>query len=224
MDEDPEEENLNDNDTMPITLPFAHNERASLKMAQLKVHPLFEAALIQLFGFLDTAIPYPRVSEYSFWAVSAMPGTNRNTMPRMLCVNVSVMEVFCVGYYLEEDCTGFTWSFINIASDVFYEGFGSLETFESEHPDISVNTAPSYRDGGQLVIQLVASAQVTMLSLLIDQRVTKAAAMLCLRLMRKRPTIFSKFHCPQLASAALSYRELSDDELVEKVEAVCIQE
>lgn len=222
--ENPEEENLNDNDTMPITLSFAHNERASLKLNQLEAHPMFEAALIQLFGFLDTAIPYPRVSEYSFWAVSAMPGTNRNSLPRMLCVNASIMEVFCVGYYLEDDCTDLTWSLMNVASDVFYEGFGNLEAFELEHPDVSVNTAPSYRDGGRLVIQLVAYTQNCMINLLLDQRVTKAAAMLCLRLMRKRPTIFSKFHCPQLASAALSYRKLSDEELAEKIEAACFVE
>jgi len=221
---DPSEENLNDLGTIPITLPLAHNQRASLKFVQLQAQPLFTTALTQLFAFLDTAIPYPRTSEFSFWAVSAMPGTNRNTLPRMLCVNVSMMEVFSVGYYLEEDCADLTWSFINVASDVFYEGFGSLKEFELEHPDISVNTSPSYRDGGQLLIKLDAFTQNCMINLLLDQRVTKAAATLCLRLMRKRPTIFSKFHCPQLVDAALSYRELSDDELAEKIEATCIQD
>ena len=222
--ESPEEENLKDSDTMPIILPLAHNERASLKMAQLEAHPLFQTALIQLFGFLDTSIPYPRTSEYSFWAVSAMPSTNRNSLPRMICVNVSMMEVFSVGYYLEKECEGLTWSFINVASDVFYEGFGSLKKFELDHPDISVNTTPSYRDGGQLLIKLDAFTQNCMINLLLDLRVTKAAATLCLRLMRKRPTIFSKFHCPQLVDAALSYRELSDEELAAKIEAACIQD
>ena len=222
--EDPEEENLKDFDTMPITLSLAHNERASLKMAQLEAHPLFQAALIQLFGFLDTAIPYPRISEYSFWAVSAMPGTNQNTSPRMLCVSVSMMEVFCVGYYLEKEDDDLTLSFINVASDVFYENFGSLKEFESEHPNIEVNTDTFYRDGGQHVLALHAFTQNCMIDLLLDLRVTKAAATLCLRLMRKRPTIFSKFHCPQLVDAALSYRALSDEELIEKIEAACIQD
>ena len=42
-----------------------------------------------------------------------------------------------------------------------------------------------------------------MAELLADESVSKAAAMLALRVMRKRATIYAKFHCTQLADLAL---------------------
>lgn len=219
---DPELANLKDFDTQTIQLPKAHNERAALKFAQLKRHPLAKAAIIQLACFLEVAVPYPRMSEFSFWTVTAMPGTNSSTMPRILCVSTSVMEVFGLGYYKGKEDADLTWSFVNVASDFLLESFGSEESFRSEYPSIYLDTETRYRDGGQYVFRLCAGTQNCMIQLLADIRVTKAAASLCLRLMRKRPTIFSKHHCPQLVDAALVYRQWSDQAIDKEISSILL--
>ena len=178
---------------------------------------------MQLCIFLQKAMPYPRISEHAFWSVSAMPSstsTNKKFAPRLLCVSTGVMEVFCVGYYREANIKDFTWSFINVASDVLFESFGDEKAFKDKHPNIFVNKNAKYREGGQYVVQLHANTQNAMVSMMEDLRVAKAAAALCLRVMRKRSNIYSRFHCPQLADAALHYRTLSSEELDLEIESV----
>jgi hypothetical protein len=122
------------------------------------------------------------------------------------------MELFVVGQYKDPKCAGFTWGFVNVAADVLFSNFGSEESFAHAHPHVEVRKL-RYRDAGQHQVNLGTGIQNDMLALLRDSRVTQAAGVLCLRLMRKRASIYSKFHCAQLVDLALGMHQLPAEEL-----------
>ena len=129
------------------------------------------------------------------------------------------MELFCLGYYKDPELAGELWGFLNVASDVLFAAFGSEANFQQAYPQIVVRRI-AYRDAGQHQVNLFALSQHDMFDLLNDEAVTNAAAELCVRLMRKRATIYAKFHCPQLADAALKLRAIEDEEFEKLVYAV----
>jgi hypothetical protein len=125
---------------------------------------------------------------------------------------MSVMEVFVLGYHKDPKFEGVGWAFVNVASDVLFSEYGDEQKFKKAHPDVEVRPA-GYRDAGQYCVGLMVYLLDDMLKLLGDKAVARAAATMCLRLMRKRATIYSKFHCPQLVDHALSLRALQQEEL-----------
>lgn len=208
----PWQSNEQDFETEPIEFPPAHRARFDAQFKRFTNHPLFVPATTLLYLYLDAAIPYPRRTEYSFWSVSCLPSTNRGHAPRLLCVSASVMEVFCLGYHKDPKFAGGAWGFLNVASDVFAAVYPNEQEFHGAHPHVDMQRG-EYRDAGQHQIRLMAYYQGDMFELLNDEAITRAAAHLCARLMRKRATIYSKFHCPQLADAALSGRTMSHEDL-----------
>jgi len=210
--DDPVAQNENDFVANPVVLSPGHVARFAKHFERFKKHTLYWPASLLLYLYLESAVPYPRTTEYSFWSVSCMPSTNQSKAPRLLCVNMSVMEVFVLGYHKDPRFEGFAWGFVNVASDVLFDAYGSEQKFKEAHPDIDVRQA-GYRDAGQHCVGLTAYVQDDLLRLLDDEAVAKAAATLCVRLMRKRATIYSKFHCPQLVDHALGLRALPQDEL-----------
>lgn len=209
---DPFIQNEDDFDANPVALSPGQIARFDQNFKKFKGHPLYGQATLLLFLYLESAVPYPRTTEYSFWSVSCMPSTNQSKAPRLLCVNMSVMEVFVLGYHKDPKFEGFGWAFANVASDVLFSEYGDEQKFKKAHPDVEVRPA-GYRDAGQYCVGLMVYLLDDMLKLLGDKAVARAAATMCLRLMRKRATIYSKFHCPQLVDHALSLRALQQEEL-----------
>ena len=129
------------------------------------------------------------------------------------------MELFCLGHYKDPKLAQCLWGFVNVASDVLFDAYGSEAMFQQAHPNIEVKRV-TYRDAGQHQVNLVAHLQHDMFDLLNDRAVTKAAAELCVRVMRKRATIYSKFHCPQLVDAALDLRAMENENFEKLVDTV----
>ena len=217
--QDPFQQNEADFSTQPIELPIAHVARCEANYARYKDNRLFDSATVLLHLYLDSAVPFPRRTEYTFWSVSCLPSANRSKFPRLLCLSASVMELLCLGYYKDPELAGELWGFVNVASDVLFDAYGSEAAFQQAHPHIAVRRV-SYRDAGQHQVNLEAYLRNDMFDLLNDEAVTNAAAELCVRLMRKRATIYSKFHCPQLVDAALGLREMESEEFEKLVDAV----
>ncbi|MBN8509805.1 MAG: GIY-YIG nuclease family protein [Burkholderiales bacterium] len=208
----PYEENLNDLESKPIKLSSSQHSRYERNVKQFCRHPLAKVAALELFLYLDSCIPYPRLTEYTFWSVSCMPSTNKTTWPRLLCVSAGVMELFCIGTHKDPSFSFATWGFINVASDVLLGAYGTKEKFLDAYPQVELRAA-SYRDAGQQASSLFAQSQLDMLAMLEDPAVTRAAAVLAMRIMRKRSTIYFKFHCPQLVDLALQHRDGSEEDL-----------
>jgi hypothetical protein len=180
--------------------PRSHNQLARFerRFEHLKKMPLYTAVVDLLCTYLCSAVPVPHTSEYTFWAVSCLPGARSYQWPRLACVSVGVMEVFVVGYFKSEPDA--VWGFVNVASDVLMTHFGSEQALQSAFPEVEIVEC-SYRDAGQYQVQLHAYGVEALRALLCHAAVQAAAATLVLRVMRKRATIYGKHHCWQLADA-----------------------
>jgi hypothetical protein len=175
-------------------LRFAKNFNRFVK------HPLASKAIGLLQHYIMNCVPTPKRTEYSFWSVSCMPNTNLNTWPRLFCVNAAMMETFVVGF--ERKNNDALWSFINVAKSTLVAKWGSLRSFNRSFPFAEIVDC-EYRDAGGDQVGLHVYDNGPMEDLLADRHVCQAAAILNLRVMRKRATIYCKYHCSQLASRVL---------------------
>lgn len=193
-----------DSDLPRILLPETQQARFFKHYSRFKKHPLNKRALSLLKQYIWHCIPMPRRTEYSFWSVSCMPSTNLTTWPRLLCVNAAVMELFVVG--AEKQNAESLWSFVNVAEDTLLEHWHSLKNLTKAFPFVRVIHS-GYRDAGQHQVTLHTYDDAPMEQLLTDPGVCKAAATLSLRVMRKRATIYGKYHCVQLANQVFTADE-----------------
>ena len=185
-----------------IILPESQQIRFSKNFDQFTKHPLAQNALVLLTQYVHECIPAPRRTEYSFWSVSCMPSTNKNTWPRLFCVNAASMELFVVGWKKNSNSL---WSFLTIDADVLSQHWPDPEEFCQKFPSVEFINR-EYRDAGQNQITLCCNGDARMDLLLADQGICEAAAALNLRVMRKRASFYMQYHCPQLANEALSVR------------------
>ena len=110
------------------------------------------------------------------------------------------MELLVVGY--QKDDPNELWGFVTVARDVLLKTFKNDNAIRQAFPAVEL-IRRDYRDAGQHQLSLHAHDLETMNALLTNSAVLDAAAALALRVMRKRATIYSKFHCKQLADLAL---------------------
>lgn len=179
-----------------ITLPESQQVRFSKNFDQFTRHPASQVALMLLRQYINVCVPVPRRSEYSFWSVSCMPSTNKDSWPRLFCVNAAMMELFIVGW---EKNTNSLWSYVTVDEEVLSAYWPSPDDFLVSFPDVEF-ISRGYRDAGQNQITLRCSSIEGMEHLLADMGVCKAAAALNIRVMRKKANFFMKFHCVQLAN------------------------
>lgn len=152
--------------------------------------------LIQKYIFL--CIPAYQRTEYSFWSLTCLPSTNKNTWPRIAGVNINFMETFVLGHNSGNHNTH--WGFVNIAKTVIEQHYLSIRAFQKKYPFVDIRER-MYRAGGNDQITVQVPELANMSELLSDNAVISAAGLLNLRLMRKGGTIYAKYHCPQLADA-----------------------
>ncbi len=184
-----------------IVLPESQKVRYAKQISRFGTQPLSQRALALFKQYLYNCVPAPRRTEYSFWSVSCMPSGSRNAWPRLLCVNAALMELFVVGW--ERKNSEQLWSFVNVAEDVLIAHWPSAKKLMRTFPFLQIERR-DYRDAGQHQLTLVCEHGASMEQLLADPGISKAAATLALRVMRKRATIYCKYHCPQLADLALA--------------------
>ena len=184
----------------PIVLPVAQENRFAEQFKKYQAFPLSKPTSQLLQAYLINCVPAPKRSEYSFWVVSCCPSTNKSTWPRLVCVSAGVMELLVLGY--QRNNPRELWGFVTVASDVLSKTFKSDRAIRSAFPGVEL-IRRDYKDAGQHQLSLHAHDLETMTALLNHGAVQEAAAVLALRVMRKRSTIYSKFHCKQLADAVL---------------------
>lgn len=187
-------------DVTKIVLPEIQQGRFSKHFAKFEAHPLAATVLPLVQRYVDRCLPAPRRTEYSFWSVSCMPSTNQGSWPRLLSVNAGVMELFVAGWVKQRPAD--MWSFITVAEDVLLEAWPTVDALVDMYPFVEAERI-GYRDAGQHQVTFHVRGSDETAKLLSDSSVVRAAAMLALRVMRKRATIYGKFHCPQLAAVVL---------------------
>jgi hypothetical protein len=186
--------------SLTIALPQAHVDRFAPKFKQFQAHPMALPAAKLLRTYLVNAIPSPRRTEYSFWNVSCMPSTAAPTRKRLLCVSAASMELFVL-FYDKSDPRELS-GFLTISVETLAALQPDVDAFKRKHPTVELSIYP-YRDAGEDQITLQVFGLNALKRLLADKAVQMAAGVLAQRVMRKRPTFYAQFHCPQLASLAL---------------------
>ena len=186
--------------TAPIVLTNAQLERFSKQFHKFNKHPLYIPASELLMTYVRCCIPAPKRTEYSFWAVSCLPTTNHNTWPRLLCVSAGVMELLVLGCHKDDPSA--MWGFVTVASDVLSDTFKTDQSLLDFFPSIEI-IRRQYRDAGQHQVTLWAGDEQSLAAILRHRAVQQTAASLTLRVMRKRATIYSKFHCKHVVNYAI---------------------
>jgi hypothetical protein len=150
-----------------------------------------------LRSYVQMTVPRPRATELTFWALSAMPQTNRE-WPRLAAMSINKMETFVLGHLKARPDE--LWGFINVSERVLTEPAGALEQL-SEWEVVLERRQPNYEAAGGDCIGIDFPHPTVMLEALSrpSSPVVPAARELNLRLMRKGPTFQWLGHCFDLA-------------------------
>lgn len=175
--------------------------RTAQAFTRLSDHSMWNQVRECLQIYSAGCLPFPTLTQLSFWSVSCLPSTNKSTWPRFAAVNAGLMELMVIGW--EIGGVG-TWGFVNCARSVIEREHGSIQLFEGKHKRVDVDDSRQYQSAGSDQLSISADSIPALARLLGDSAVRDAAAQLALRVMRSRSNIYSKFHCPALADAMLA--------------------
>lgn len=177
-------------------------QRTRSRFTRFLEHGKSDVALEILRTYLTNCVPMPRRTEHTLWSLSCMPSTKGYFAPRLAVINMAVMEVFVLWYPKGSNNT--LRGQVNVASDVLFPRGGRIERlrFRLSFPLVRIIEV-DYKDAGQHQIQLLALSTNSLMKLIRDERVQLASAHLNLRLMKKRGTIYSRYHCSDMATQCL---------------------
>lgn len=167
---------------------FASRYRQFLRIPKAK------DTLSVLRAYVRQGIPaFPR-SEMSFWACSCLPHHSNPNVTVFSRINIYRQEVFAA--YLDE---GQLWFSLHLARSPLEQAFGTSlsrmrQKFRSVEP-----VDHSYEPGGQDQMELSSPGPNAALELIRDSHVLQAIRLFNLRLMKKGPCMFSRYHCFDLA-------------------------
>lgn len=156
------------------------------------------ADVVQVFRpYIGLVVPYPRRTERDFWAVSAMPSTNRTRRhQRLAALSINNVETLVMYRYDEE-----TYGFLNLSKSVFVDMSGGSEEAELRAEGYAVEDA-EYRIGAGDIVRI--DSQPEMLSALLSRpAVVDAAKHLNLNLMRRGRSFQWRWHNYELADLLL---------------------
>ena len=177
-------------------------------------------ALSLLGLYLQAALPFPKRTELSFWAASCLPSDKGRDAPdALLCrVSLNMQEVFS----LWEDENGLYATF-HLARTPFEENLG--ENWQGELTAAGWEwNEHQYGPGGHDQFQLVGQSFEDIRDMLLSPPFADAMRLLNLRLMRRGPTYYGRYHSLDLVEAALHSVDVRLETELEKYEQWLISE
>lgn len=153
----------------------------------------FNKIIQSLRIFIQNTIPVVQNSELSFWTVSCLPNYHSRNITIYSRININWQEVFTIG----KDDLGLFVS-IHMAKSPLQERYGnSLFLLKTHIFNLAIQDH-QYTPGGQDQVNIIVNADKV--HWLFEQaNVTKACRLFNLRLMRKGPSNFARYHCLDLA-------------------------
>ena len=165
-----------------------------ISLAQAAFYEQIRDLLVAYSAF---ALPNSTVTQLSFWSLSCLPTTS-SRYKRHFCLNINAMEVFVVG---EDSKSKKEFGFFVASSSlldkdyvrILHKKYPSLETYNN-----------NYRAAGTDQLTLGFTNLNELKKCLQDEPIVRQAIKhLNLRLMRKGGTIYSPYHCFDLANEVL---------------------
>lgn len=214
--QDPLAFNRSDSATLkPMTK--AQEVKYSTKARKFDENPLASELTNALRTYLENCVPAPRRTEFQSWNVSAGSFNGK----RAFCVSVGKMESFVASPN--------GGAFIVVRkSEVLpkhrprrFRIFEDRPTrdFRRRHPNALIATDRTYDDGGADQVILRAPTLQDLDRLLRDATVLRGAARLAYDVMRKHPSVYARYHCPQLVERVYAEFERPQPELDQPVPA-----
>lgn len=191
----------NKNEDLSHIDTIEHRKRFIPEFNRFLNHLMHEEVIHSLKKYVSRCVPYPKRTEFSFWSVSCCPTANQNTFPRLVCVNMNMMETFVIGY--KNSNPNNLWVFIVLSKSEFFKQ--KWEIYNVFHPNISIH-GRNYKvaSGDSLNIETTINC---MNHLLNNRAITNASKILNLRLMKKGATVlYSRYHCFQLTDQIFENR------------------
>lgn len=175
---------FNKNDPSPLK-PIAIQQYVKYHTAaeRFRSRPDHARIVSTLRTYLETCIPAPRRTEFHGWNVS----TGASGGDRLLCVSVGRMESFVV---FKDD-----HGFINVPAESV--DINERRRLKRLHPDVRRVDIRGYDDFGDVAI-IHATSLGAIDALLSDDAVRRGAQTLAYSVMRKHPSVYTRYHCPQV--------------------------
>ncbi len=184
---------------MYATVEVKHKIKYRQNFDKLKQVENYEQLKRILSLYIRKCLPAFKKTELSFWALSCMSSTNINTYPRYFCMNVNAMEVFVLGY---ERKTKKVFTFI-ILTSLFFDNDDELNRLRGKYKTLEAEQS-EYRAAGADQVRFHFSDLNELEDMLLNEpKIVNSIKELNLRLMRKGGTIYSPFHCFDLAKDVL---------------------
>jgi len=153
-----------------------------------------EAVIFLLNQYVAQCIPIPNETEISFWSVTCCPA--KNIFSR---ININWQEVLTIMIDQDE-----LWISLHLAESPFEQHSSkSIVDKFNQYPYIEIYDH-KYDPGGSDQINFVFAAE-WLSKLLNDESAITAMRVFNLRLMKKGPCNFGRFHCMDLADRILKY-------------------
>jgi hypothetical protein len=160
--------------------------------------PQSEMAITLLRSYVQKSIPVPLRSEISFWGCSCLPSFSNRENVVYSRININWQEVLTV--FTDN---GVLRSSFHLALSPLEQAFGDSLDFLSENFPSLTYTDHFYDPGGHDQIHLECEGAESTLQLLENTDVIRAIRLFNMRLMKKGPCTYSRYHCMDLAERLL---------------------
>jgi hypothetical protein len=164
--------------------------------------PYAQEVISVLQEYIQAGIPAIKRGEISFWSCTCLPGTKKlDPDIKEICarVNVGWQEVFVI-YYKSNGEIGYAWQVAK--SPLRAKLKNPLQRIKWRKLDFIDFVYPS---GGPDQIRLEITGADVAKTVIQDKEIQKAIRLLNLRLVRKAPCIFGRYHCLDLADKLLEF-------------------
>ena len=173
--------------------------RNRTNLARLVADPRFADLLPGLRRYITTTVPFSRRTELDRWAISAVPGVNRNSWPRLLTLTIHSLETLYVFAPIREP--GRTMITINVDLPTILARWGTLDRLMNAFDGVTAEESLYGVRRGVLALRVESAPDL--IRLLDLPGVTDAARQLNLQLMRKGPCFQRRVHSFGLADMLL---------------------
>lgn len=148
--------------------------------------------------YIQRGVPVPVRSEMSFWGCSCLPSGADPGIKLYSRININWQEVFTI--FSAQGVLVFSF---HLALSPIEQAFGnSLDSLFEKYPFLNV-TEHFYEPGGQDQLHIEVEGIESALRFLEDVNVIKAIRLFNLRLMKKGPCAYSRYHCMDLADTLI---------------------
>lgn len=168
------------------------------KFQQFSELPQADAAISLLRRYVNQGIPIPKQSEIAFWGCSCLPGNSNSKILIYSRININWQEVLTL---LTDK--GMLVASFHLALSPLEKAYGdSLGALFKTFPSLTY-TEHFYDPGGPDQIHLEIDGKESAMALLEDSNVIRAIRLFNIRLMKKGPCTFGRYHCMDLADQLL---------------------